>query len=129
MRRPWAGVASLLIALLGLAATLSAEYVLPPPPVPPPRVALRLTVGRLDLSWRSKAATLPPTSTGPLSRDGVRIVGLVLGAVAMGTAVASWVRREPDGWGMLACAFAVLAVAWQPVLFVVALFGIPAILH
>jgi hypothetical protein len=114
MRRRWAGIAGIIIALLGLTATICAEHVLPEPPKPKLQTTVNLNIGKLNLGWRSKTQEAQPPAPEPmLSRDRVRLAGTVLGALALPFAIVSWVRRERAWWGFGICSFAMAAIAWQ----------------
>lgn len=114
MRRRCAGVAGIVIALLGLTSTICAEHVLPAPPKPKMQTMVNLSIGRLNLGLRSKTQEVPPAPPEPmLSRDRVRLAGTVLGAIALPLAVVSLVRRERAWWGFGICSFAIAAIAWQ----------------
>jgi len=114
MRRRCAGVAGIVIALVGLAATVCAEHVLPEPPKPKLQTTVNLNIGNLNLGWRSKTQEAQPPAPEPiLSRDRVRLAGTVLGALALPFAVVSWVRRERTWWGFGICSFAIAAIAWK----------------
>lgn len=114
MRRRWAGICGIVIALLGLAATICAEHVLPEPPKPKLQTTVNVNIGQLNLGWRSKTQEAAPPPPEPiLSRVRVRLAGTVLGAGALPLAVVSWVRREGAWWGLGICSFAIAAIAWQ----------------
>jgi hypothetical protein len=114
MRRRWAGVLGIAIALLGLAATVCAEHVLPEPPKRKLQTTVNVNIGKLNLGWRSKTEEAQPPAPEPmLSRDRVRLAGTVLGALALPLAAVSWVRRERAWWGFGICGFAIAAIAWQ----------------
>ena len=114
VRRRWAGISGIAVALLGLMATVCAEHVLPEPPEPKLQTTVNVNIGRLNLGWRSKteAAQQPPPQP-VLGRARVRLAGTVLGALALPLAVVSWARRERAWWGLGACSFAIAAIAWQ----------------
>ena len=112
MRRRWAGVTGMVLAMVALTATIWAEHVLPEPPRPAVRATVNVTVGRLNFGWQSKTREAPPPTPEPLfSRARVRLAGTVLGAVSLPLAVVSWVRRERAWWGVGICAFAFAAIA------------------
>src|SRR5687767_9666750 len=73
MRRRWAGVTGMVLAMVALTATIWAEHVLPEPPRPAVRATVNVTVGRLNFGWRSKSREAPPPAPEPLfSRERVR---------------------------------------------------------
>jgi hypothetical protein len=114
MRRRWAGILGIVIALLGLTATVCAEHVLPEPPKPKLQTTVNVNIGRFNFGWRSKTQEAQPPEPEPmLSRNRVRLTGTVLGALALPLAVVSWVRRERAWWGLGICSFAIAAIAWQ----------------
>ena len=122
MRRRWAGILGIVIALLGLMATVCAEHVLPEPPKPKLQTTFNVNIGGLNLGWRSKTQEAqPPTAEPMLSRDRVRLTGTVLGALALPLAVVSWVRGERAWWGLGICSFAIAAIAWQTFVIVFAI--------
>ncbi len=54
MRRRWAGILGILIAMVGLTATICAEHVLPEPLKPKLQTTVNVNIGKLNLAWRSK---------------------------------------------------------------------------
>ncbi len=117
MRERWAGIAGIVIALLGLTASVVAEHVMDEPLRAKLAGAVDLSVGGVSV----RLGTPEQTSKSFFSRQRVRRAGTVLGLAALPLAIVSWARRERAWWGFGTCSFAVAAIAWQTFVVVFAL--------
>ncbi len=130
MKRRLLGIIACVVGLLGVVAAVVAFHVIRTSP--PGALAASVQGKIFNIEFEFGSPPPPPRVPSGVSRDQVATVAMGLGCLAIGIAVASWIRRERPALGFIACYLGVAAIAWEWFLIVVCLYifvGGPTLWH